>query len=214
MSTIEHSTITDPNLHEPKGTSSAALGQLYVADGAGSGAWTDPGDISFDVGSTGDFNSDLHLYKKTTVEQQLLTSTWDDRASSTAWSTWVNNIASASVSTNTISLPAGTYYVLGYFSCGNLSSSTPLQVQMRMRDTTSNATLVAGPALILPIAPTGLNNVPSAASGGIYTISGRFTIASTKNLKLQQWNNINSSNGTSLTSDTPISDDLRIWKIS
>ena len=35
----EHSVLTDPNLHEPKGVSTATNGQVYVADGAASGAW-------------------------------------------------------------------------------------------------------------------------------------------------------------------------------
>lgn len=34
-----HSSLTDPNIHEPKGASTASDGQVYVADGAGSGAW-------------------------------------------------------------------------------------------------------------------------------------------------------------------------------
>lgn len=37
--TIEHSVITDPNIHEPKGVSTAVSGQVYIADGVGSGAW-------------------------------------------------------------------------------------------------------------------------------------------------------------------------------
>lgn len=37
--TVQHSAITDPNLHEPKGVAAAAVDQVYVADGAGSGAW-------------------------------------------------------------------------------------------------------------------------------------------------------------------------------
>ena len=37
----EHSTLTGSNLHEPKGAASATSGQVYVADGAGSGTWTD-----------------------------------------------------------------------------------------------------------------------------------------------------------------------------
>lgn len=41
IATIEHSTLTDPELHEPKGAASATAGQVYVADGAGSGDWTD-----------------------------------------------------------------------------------------------------------------------------------------------------------------------------
>ena len=38
--TIEHSLVTDPNIHEPKGASSAQAGQTYVSNGNGSGAWT------------------------------------------------------------------------------------------------------------------------------------------------------------------------------
>ena len=32
--------LTDPDIHEPKGVSGASSGQVYVADGAGSGDWT------------------------------------------------------------------------------------------------------------------------------------------------------------------------------
>ena len=31
--------MTDPNLHEPKGASTAASGKVYVANGSGTGAW-------------------------------------------------------------------------------------------------------------------------------------------------------------------------------
>lgn len=41
MTTIQHNVLTDPDLHEPKGISSATANQIYVADGAGSGAWED-----------------------------------------------------------------------------------------------------------------------------------------------------------------------------
>lgn len=36
----EHSQLTGSQLHEPKGVASATSGQVYVADGAGSGSWT------------------------------------------------------------------------------------------------------------------------------------------------------------------------------
>ena len=39
--TIEHKNITEADLHEPKGVSSANTGQVYVADGLGSGDWED-----------------------------------------------------------------------------------------------------------------------------------------------------------------------------
>ena len=36
----EHNTLTDPAIHEPKGASTAALGEVYVSNGAGGGTWT------------------------------------------------------------------------------------------------------------------------------------------------------------------------------
>ena len=36
----EHKNLTGTDLHEPKGVASASENQIYVADGAGSGAWT------------------------------------------------------------------------------------------------------------------------------------------------------------------------------
>ncbi len=36
---VAHSTLTDPELHEPKGISSATSGSVYIANGAGSGNW-------------------------------------------------------------------------------------------------------------------------------------------------------------------------------
>lgn len=38
--TVQHVDITDPNLHEPKGVAAAAVGQVYVTDGLGSGVMT------------------------------------------------------------------------------------------------------------------------------------------------------------------------------
>ncbi len=35
----EHSVITDPNIHEPKGISTALANEVYVADGGGTGSW-------------------------------------------------------------------------------------------------------------------------------------------------------------------------------
>lgn len=53
MANQTHSTITDPDLHEPKGISTAAVGRAYQSDGTGSGVWTRPMDLvaSADTGS-------------------------------------------------------------------------------------------------------------------------------------------------------------------
>jgi hypothetical protein len=40
MANIEHVVITDPNIHEPKGVSSAQISTVYKANGTGSGTWS------------------------------------------------------------------------------------------------------------------------------------------------------------------------------
>lgn len=40
MANVQHSSLSDPNLHEPKGVSTAAANTAYLANGSGSGAWT------------------------------------------------------------------------------------------------------------------------------------------------------------------------------
>ena len=39
MANVQHSALTGAELHEPKGAAAATAGQVYVADGAASGAW-------------------------------------------------------------------------------------------------------------------------------------------------------------------------------
>jgi hypothetical protein len=41
MANVNHSTLTDPYLHEPKGASFAQAGSVYLANGSGSGTWTE-----------------------------------------------------------------------------------------------------------------------------------------------------------------------------
>lgn len=48
MANIYHRDLTGADLHEPKGVSTASDGEVYVANGAGSGAWGSP--VVFDDG--------------------------------------------------------------------------------------------------------------------------------------------------------------------
>ena len=53
MANVEHSAITDPNIHEPKGVAAAASGKVYVSNGAGSGSWADPNPPGISGASSG-----------------------------------------------------------------------------------------------------------------------------------------------------------------
>lgn len=39
MANVNHSALSDPHLHEPKGVSTANANEVYVANGSGSGVW-------------------------------------------------------------------------------------------------------------------------------------------------------------------------------
>ena len=46
----EHVSITDPNIHEPKGASTASAGQILIADGSGSTSWQNAPFSTVEVG--------------------------------------------------------------------------------------------------------------------------------------------------------------------
>lgn len=56
MANIAHASLTGSELHEPKGIETAQLGEVYVADGVGSGNWASVGTSSF-TGMIADFPS-------------------------------------------------------------------------------------------------------------------------------------------------------------
>lgn len=45
MTTVTHASLTGADLHEPKGVAAAASGSVYVANGTGSGTWTDASSV-------------------------------------------------------------------------------------------------------------------------------------------------------------------------
>lgn len=54
--TKQHSSITDPQIHEPKNVSTAAVDTAYIADGSGSGTWKKVDSLSIS-GLSGDSGS-------------------------------------------------------------------------------------------------------------------------------------------------------------
>lgn len=55
---VQHSSLSGSECHEPKGADTATSGEIYVADGAGSGSWVGRSDIFtvliHDISSSGD----------------------------------------------------------------------------------------------------------------------------------------------------------------
>lgn len=65
MTTTIHKNLTGADLHEPKGVAAAALGQVYVSDGVGSGVWTTVSNL---VTAGGFSTGDTKLTYKTTAD--------------------------------------------------------------------------------------------------------------------------------------------------
>src|SRR5690242_256636 len=54
MANVTHASLTGSELHEPKGADTAALGTVYVSNGAGSGSWNSVSTSAF-TGMIADF---------------------------------------------------------------------------------------------------------------------------------------------------------------
>ncbi len=68
--TVKHNALTGADLHEPKGVASASSGQVYVADGAASGAWSNYLATNLDL--TGITNGDFLYSNAGTVAGETL----------------------------------------------------------------------------------------------------------------------------------------------
>ena len=170
MADIEHSTITDPNIHEPKGIAAATADRIYVADGAGSGDWTDIDDYITAVNWT--MNDLINVRYESNTSEVIEAESWTQRGLN---QTKKNNLASASLSSNRISLPAGTYYI---------DASVPVSLDVN--------------PLALTVHKAKLYNVTGAADLVIGTVNtaflstaslvkGVFTLASTSNVEIRSW---------------------------
>lgn len=101
----------------------------------------------------------------------LTAATWNVRVLNTVPT---NEISGASVASNQITLPAGTYEITA-----NAMAYLVNGTRLRLRDTTGVATLIAG---------MNANAHATASSQmGMPTLRGRFTLTVTSVLELQQW---------------------------
>jgi hypothetical protein len=115
---VQHKNITDPDIHEPKGVAAAAVGKVYVSDGAGSGSWQYPsgyahGEIYIDAGVTAQTLSVGSGYAKLNPTGE--------------WTAGVSNIITPSPSTGELTLDGAGNYLITFwcqFSTASLTSGT------------------------------------------------------------------------------------------
>lgn len=214
----EHSTLTGASLHEPKGADTANSGEVYVADGLGSGNWSDFDEFNAFGGQL------LHVRDQRasgSAAQTLTDSTWEKRDLQT---TVTNEIASATLTSSVISLPAGTYFLIAsgdiFLSRNTVNGSFSGLAKLRFRNTTDGSDLIVGHAHRAEGSNTAGSDTVSHTQGvGVsLPLMGRFTLAGTKNLELQSWVSMTSGTRTggapAASGSVEVYTDVMIWKIA
>lgn len=206
MANVAHSTLTGSNLHETKGMASATDDYVLTAT-SGAGVYKKLTAINL-TGTGNPFGGQLfHIRdQKTsgTVGQTLTATSWNTRVLQTSVT---NEISSASLSSNQISLPAGTYFIMGDAVYGGVGGATNYGI-LRLRNITGSTTLVDG-------GTPGYYSIGSASNNLINnSIKGRFTLAGTTTIELQHYvSNAGTMQPLSISSTPEVYADILIWKV-
>src|SRR5512139_1550675 len=181
MPTVAHKNLTGTDLHEPKGVAAAAVDKVYVSNGAGSGTWQKI-DKNQLTGTGNPFGGQFFH-----IQDQKTSGTAGGTFNSGAWQTRVlntsvtNEIASASLASNQITLPAGTYYIEATAPAHQVSSH-----KAKLYNVTDAVDILLGTSAFV--------NSFASYSNSESRVCGRFTLAGSKVLELRH-QCINTSSG-------------------
>lgn len=187
---------------------SVARGDLWVR---GASAWdrlaigaayTGPASNGTDLVAAYPRQPLFHLQERQADGQlgTAISSGWQKRPLNT---TVTNEIPSASVSSSVISLLAGTYAVEAFLSYRN-NQAAGIRAQSRLRNTSDSTTLVLGRSVSIP-----------QESDAEHFLSGRFTLAGTKNIEVQTYQSSSGLTGNfSSAGETEVYADVQIRKLA
>lgn len=170
MANIAHASLTGAELHEPKGADTAALGEVYVADGTGSGNWASVGTSSF-TGMIADFTwpvvqSGWLELDGSTINTTTYSALYDVMTIQMT-GTRTNGSAIITSLSSTTDMRAG-YYVFGTgIASGTTIASVDSASQITLSGNASSsgsATVVVSPWLL----NTGTIKLPDVSTAGRY----------------------------------------------
>lgn len=179
MANVSHASLTGSNLHEPKGADTAALGTVYVSNGAGGGTWTAIGTSSF-TGQVADFLAPFVPTGWLELDGSVIsTSTYSALYAVMSATTSGTRTNGSPIIT---SIPSTAGYKAGYFVFGTgiSSGSTILTVDSGTQITISIAATSSGSSAFA-ISPwllnTGTIQLPDVTTVGRYRRSRTSTTA-------------------------------------
>jgi len=202
MANVEHSTLTGTNLHENKGVATATDDFVATAT-SGATVWKKLTAANL-TGTGNPFGGQLfHVSEVQAQGVTGATNTVSGTYSTCVLNTSITNeISGASLSSNHLVLPAGTYYAEGEYppDINNDGAS-----RLRLRNTTDNTTLI-----------TGMNWYIDGGASHPAIIRGRFTLSGTKNVELQFRGDTETGGAPAcnFAGESEFYTNLRVWKIA
>ena len=136
MANVQHNALTDPNIHEPKGITSAVNGEVYMANGSGSGTWKLP---------SGHAYSELYITAGTTAQALAAASGTAILNPTGEWTSGYNNHITQTPASGTLTITeAGLYEINFYaiFTTASLSSGTQYNFYYAVNGTPSTRKLL------------------------------------------------------------------------
>jgi hypothetical protein len=225
MANVEHSSLTGSDLHESKGVAAAANNRVYVTNGAGSGSFQQvPAAAIASAGVLvfqGQFYHIRSEFSSGTTGGSLSTGTWNTREIQTE----KTDDLGITTTSNQMSLVAGTYYVevtavTNFAGTLDRGTSEIATSQLRLRNVTDSTTLIVGQGARLSIVDDGGGNNEIGDFSLTTGLSGRFVLAGTKNVEIQNWTTCNFASpvikgGKAISSgENEVYLDLKLWKIA
>jgi len=165
MADVEHSALTGSDLHEPKGVASATANQVYVADGAASGAWED-------------------VLPQVAIYQYQETDGTDGDSYATSWTklplaTEVSDPESiGSISSNQVTLGAGTWLLQGWAGVSFDGTGSNNSGRIRLYNATDATEIALGTSWFN-------NNLSGLLLPSTLHVYGQVVLAGSKAIELQ-----------------------------
>lgn len=209
MANVPHSGLTGSDLHESKGTAAAAANTVFIADGAGSGAYAKLPATAIS-GLANPFGAQL-LHLRNVQASGTQPETVGITATTRVFNTvQTNEITSATLSSNQITLPIGTYFIDARLPVylNDVGGTTHAGVSF-LYNTTTAAELLRGCSqfIVFNVAQ------PSRETSDTF-VKGRFTLSGTAVLEVRSILSRSGSGGIAASLGSEIYSEVFVWKVS
>lgn len=162
---LEHSALTGSALHEPRGAAVAVANRVYLSNGAGSGSWAKVPLATLEDTAKAFETQLIHVRDRKNSGVDGGTFTSGDWRTRTLNQIVTNEITGASLSSNAVTLPSGTYHIkvsVPGFRCGEHRCRVKANTTVELDGENASST-----------ASDGLGTSRTTAEGRVVLLTGK-----------------------------------------